>query len=101
MLDPPVRMTIDGKLASFWYNPYQGIVRARVPVCVSDRKALDLYNSINGTRLSELYGAPPEPPRESGPALPSGAEKPRATAEVPEQAPDLGPSIPRARPKRR
>lgn len=53
--DPPMRMTINPKLASFWYNPYQGIVRARVPVSISDAKALSLYNSINGTHLSTIY----------------------------------------------
>src|SRR5690606_17969529 len=44
--DPPVRMAISPLHASFWYNPYQGIVRARVPVSISDEKALRLYNAV-------------------------------------------------------
>lgn len=54
--DPPVRLTLDGTVAGFWYNPYQGIVRARVPIQISDRKALELYNTVNGTRLDSIYG---------------------------------------------
>jgi hypothetical protein len=59
--DPVVRMTLTPTTAAFWYNPYQGVVRARVPVSLSDRKSLELYNTINGTRLTEIYGVPPEP----------------------------------------
>lgn len=54
-MDPPVRIAIDNSVASFWYNPYQGVVRARVPIVISDRKALELYNSVNGTRLDSIY----------------------------------------------
>ncbi|MCC6320405.1 MAG: hypothetical protein IT438_03090 [Phycisphaerales bacterium] len=54
-IHPPVRMTIDRSLASFWYNPYQGIVRARVPVMVSDDEATTLYNRINGTVLTSIF----------------------------------------------
>ena len=28
LLHPSVRMTLDDKKAAFWYNPYQGVVRA-------------------------------------------------------------------------
>ena len=58
--DPVVRMTLTPTTAAFWYNPYQGVVRARVPVALSDRKSLELYNTINGTRLTEIYGVPPD-----------------------------------------
>lgn len=33
----------------FWYNPYRGVVRARVPMQMSQRSTVDLYNAINGT----------------------------------------------------
>lgn len=59
--DPPVRMAISPLHASFWYNPYQGIVRARVPVSISDEKALRLYNAVNGTALANIYAPIPDP----------------------------------------
>jgi hypothetical protein len=42
-------------VAQFWYSPYTGEVRARVPAEVSDATALRLYNRINGTALTDLY----------------------------------------------
>jgi len=53
--DPPVRMAVNDKLAGYWYNPYLGVIKARVPVMVSDREAVELYNRINGTRLSSIF----------------------------------------------
>jgi hypothetical protein len=58
-MNPRVRMAIKPELAAFWYNPYQGVVRARVPSAINDRKALDLYNRINGTDLDSILGQPP------------------------------------------
>jgi hypothetical protein len=55
MLHPPVRLTLDDRMASFWYNPYQGVVRARVPVQVNDDAALELYNRINGCSLLSIF----------------------------------------------
>lgn len=52
---PPVRQTLDGTQAEFWYNPYNGIVRARVPVMLSDEQSVALYNAINGTRLNSIF----------------------------------------------
>ncbi len=52
---PPIRMVINHQLAGFWYNPYQGIVRARVPVMVSDQAATDLYNRINASTLPSIH----------------------------------------------
>ena len=45
--------------AKFWYNPYLGLVRARVPADLSDAKALELYNSINETDLVDLFSRSP------------------------------------------
>ena len=56
---PRVRITVHERTAAFWYNPANGIVRARVGVNVSDRKALRLYNRVNGTTLASLVGELP------------------------------------------
>lgn len=54
----PDRLTAsDSTVASFWYNPYQGIVRARVPAEMSDQTALAMYNRVNGTNLTSLFPA--------------------------------------------
>jgi type II secretory pathway pseudopilin PulG len=45
----------DGKSARFWYNPYRGIVRARVPAGISDTATLDIYNHVNEVALDDLY----------------------------------------------
>lgn len=98
--DPQIRMTINGTLASFWYNPYQGVIRARVPVAINDRKALDLYNAVNGTNLDSIYAPapPPRAPAAEDKALTASAEpKAEAPADPPpsrEIAPDLDPTRP-------
>ncbi len=53
---PPNRIAFGHDVAQFWYNPHTGVVRARVPAAVSDATALRLYNRINETQLSDLYG---------------------------------------------
>jgi hypothetical protein len=53
---PPDRVAAGSDSAGFWYNPALGIVRARVPVCDSDERALLLYNAINGCALTQLFG---------------------------------------------
>ncbi len=52
---PRDRMTLDEKLAAFWYNPYQGVVRARVPVSTTDAEATSLYNTINRTMIASIH----------------------------------------------
>jgi hypothetical protein len=52
---PPVRMAVDSSLAAFWYNPYNGSLRARVPVMVSDAAATALYNRVNGSVLASIF----------------------------------------------
>jgi hypothetical protein len=55
-LDHPVeRIAAEKSVASFWYNPCTGILRARVPAGISDSAALDLYNYINDCNLPELF----------------------------------------------
>ncbi|MGQ0627321.1 MAG: hypothetical protein ACT4PL_04375 [Phycisphaerales bacterium] len=51
---PPVRLAVSESLATFWYNPYQGIVRARVPVMVSDAQSTMLYNRVNSSALAGI-----------------------------------------------
>lgn len=57
-LDNPIlKMTADPRLAGFWYNPHLGVIRARVPVMVSDEESLEVYNRVNGTHLASIFGA--------------------------------------------
>lgn len=58
---PPVRITINGEIAAYWYNPYQGIVRARVPVLISDEEATALYNKVNQCALPSIFWSEPVP----------------------------------------
>lgn len=55
LLHPPDLTAINSEVASFWYNPFAGVVRARVPVGISDAQALDLYNEINDCALTDLF----------------------------------------------
>lgn len=49
-LHPPQITTADGACA-FWYNPYRGVVRARVAMQASDQATIELYNLVNGSSL--------------------------------------------------
>jgi hypothetical protein len=54
----------------FWYNPYQGVIRTRVPAMISDQRSLDLYNRLNRCTLQSIFPTEadsPTPP-ESGAA---------------------------------
>lgn len=66
LLHPRVRVTIDDSHAAFWYNPYQGVVRARVPVMVSDTDAAALYNQVNGSALTSIFESEPSKRTEAG-----------------------------------
>jgi hypothetical protein len=52
---PRERLASDKALAKFWFNPANGIVRARVGPGASDAAALDLYNRVNDSELTSLY----------------------------------------------
>lgn len=52
---PPVRVGTDSTSAKFWYNPYTGNVRARVPAGLSDAETLELYNYVNSCALTDLF----------------------------------------------
>lgn len=49
----PHRITATDGRAAFWYNPYRGIVRARVPMQTSEQATVELYNMVNGTTLRD------------------------------------------------
>lgn len=55
---PPQLMAGEEHLAKFWYNPLTGSVRARVPVGISDARALEMYNYINDSELPSLFANP-------------------------------------------
>lgn len=55
LLHPPNRIASSSLLAKFWYNPAAGVVRARVPAEVSDAAALELYNFVNESVLTDLF----------------------------------------------
>jgi hypothetical protein len=54
LMHPRVRMTIDSQTAAFWYNPYQGVVRARVPVSMTDEQATTMYNAVNRVSIAAI-----------------------------------------------
>ena len=90
LLNPPIRVAIDPTMAMFWYNPYQGVVRARVPVMVNDEIATQTYNQVNGATLGSIFDheTPIEPPKPRADAAP-GASPP--SAEAPDDRPLAGP----------
>jgi type II secretory pathway pseudopilin PulG len=55
MDNPPDIVVLDEASARFWYNPWQGIIRARVPAGVSDNATLELYNYVNEVDLQSLF----------------------------------------------
>lgn len=55
LADPAIRQSVSREVASFWYNPASGIVRARVGVEATDEQALEMYNRLNGRSVAELF----------------------------------------------
>lgn len=64
---PAMRQAVNTDIAEFWYNPAQGVIRARVPVTVSDAEAAELYNRVNTSNLRSIFEVEP-PARRTGPA---------------------------------
>ncbi|HYE02767.1 MAG TPA: hypothetical protein VD963_05995 [Phycisphaerales bacterium] len=92
---PPVRMAV-GNEASFWYNPHLGVVRARVPVMVSDAEAVRLYNRLNGTSLRSIFEVETPPPTLAGQA-PGGSSPPAEATSGGPSKPAAGPGAARER----
>lgn len=57
LTDPPIRQSVTRDLAMFWYNPANGVVRARVGPMISDQRAVDVYNRINSSNVPALFDA--------------------------------------------
>lgn len=55
LMQPTIRQAVDPKVAGFWYNPHKGLVRARVPVMLSDLAATEVYNKVNGTNIKSIF----------------------------------------------
>jgi hypothetical protein len=59
--DPSVRrdhpqciVAVDPGDGAFWYNPANGVVRARVPAGLMDADAIALYNAANDTQVTSI-----------------------------------------------
>ncbi len=57
---PPDPVVLREGQAGFWYNPNIGLFRARVPLGLGDRDAVERYNRLNDTSVARL-------PRDSDP----------------------------------
>lgn len=79
---PSLKMAADPRLAGFWYNPNLGVVRARVPVMVSDEDSLELYNRVNGTHLASIFGAGLAPRDDSASASESASSESSPAFEI-------------------
>jgi len=87
---PQNRIAADSSVSMFWYNPYQGVIRTRVPPTISDQRALDLYNRLNRSSLESLFDTEPPPSESPDPTPPEAAsmtDEPSADAAL-RPAPD-------------
>ncbi len=51
---PTVKHIDSASLKTFWYNPLNGRFRARVAEQGTDAETLELYNVVNGSRLTDI-----------------------------------------------
>jgi len=87
LLHPEVRIATDKSMAAFWYNPYQGIVRTRVPAMLNDDRALALYNRLNHCALSSIFQTEPAPRIVPTPgAVEASAAAPAKSEGIPDQS---------------
>ena len=54
-MHPTQPVATNNTIAKFWFNPNNGIVRARVPVALSDTAALETYMFVNECTMPELF----------------------------------------------
>ena len=54
---PVIKTASDHTIAQFWYNPYLGLLRARVPARSTDVATLKIYNRVNECRLPNLFAS--------------------------------------------
>lgn len=86
LVHPPVRITIDRSVAAFWYNPANGVVRARAPMRLADRSTTEVYNQINGSTLASIFSDIFPPVR--GPLKAGATEEETESEEAPVEAGD-------------
>lgn len=92
LMHPRVRMAVDESYAAFWYNPYQGVVRARVPVMVNDDQATELYNRVNGTVIASIFFEELPQPLPELPRPQPGDAPAEAPADVTSEPPNAAPA---------
>lgn len=71
LLHPRQRIADGPGVATFWYNPSTGVVRARIPHLVSDARTLEVYNYVNNSSLSDLFGTSPTATAKDGEVEPT------------------------------
>ncbi|MEX0741412.1 MAG: hypothetical protein WD079_01360, partial [Phycisphaeraceae bacterium] len=67
----PRQIVADVDHPPFWYNPFRGVVRARVPMQFSQQGTVELYNIINGTDLDTHQVSWPQDNARSASAMPA------------------------------
>lgn len=55
LVEPPIRQALTSDVAAYWYNPANGVIRARVGATVTDEGAIELYNRLNATSVDSLF----------------------------------------------
>lgn len=55
LVEPPIRQALTEDVAAYWYNPANGVIRARVGASVTDAGAIDLYNRVNSASVDSLF----------------------------------------------
>ena len=68
---PPDPVIVSADQAGFWYNPNNGVFRARVVPEFSQQATLDKYNNLNNTQLTSLPQDDMEPSRQPRSLFPS------------------------------
>jgi hypothetical protein len=89
---PPDPVVAGPDQAGFWYNPHNGIFRARVPRQGTRKETLALYNKVNGTNLSHWPG--PGGPSFAGQREPEPVSFGRTASAAAKEAAQQDPSDP-------
>jgi len=77
--DPRCIVVAEG-LPPFWYNPHLGIVRARVPMQLSQQATAELYRLVNGVVVDASRAVLPPSPSPDDDASPAADEETRQAA---------------------
>lgn len=71
LTDPPIRQALTPDVAAYWYNPSSGVVRARVGPDVTDARAVEMYNRLNGSDVKSLFSG--DSPKQASASAGGGA----------------------------